>query len=171
MDVNDGDCVSASGQGDPYSVVYCSIQDAIDDASAGDTINVATGTYAEGITVNKGVSVVGAGMDQTLIQGNSFISGDGALIDGCHIQATTAGTHGVQIYPGSGAEDVTIRNTRIETQFSGKAAIYVETFGLLDGFTLTGNEIIGDYGLTQSFGALNTVIRDNTFEGISGSTS
>lgn len=50
VDVNDPACVSGSGQPDPYSIVYCNIQDAIDDATSGDVINVAAGTYA-GFTV------------------------------------------------------------------------------------------------------------------------
>ncbi len=37
VDVNDGGCVVGSGQADPYAVVYCNIQDAIDDAIGGDS--------------------------------------------------------------------------------------------------------------------------------------
>ena len=60
VDVNDAGCV-ASPQGNPYSVTYCNIQDAIDGATAGDTINVAVGTYTitSAIDVNKGVTITG----------------------------------------------------------------------------------------------------------------
>jgi hypothetical protein len=159
----------ATGDGSK-NAPFATITKAITDAVAGDTIYVDAGTYNEGINVNKGVLLQGLGMDLVLINGNSFISGDSAIIDGCHIKANSATTHGIQIYPGQGAKNVVIKNSRIETQFAGKAAIYVETFAILDGFTLENNEIIGDYGVTQSFGALNTTIKNNKFTGISGST-
>jgi len=52
----DGDavgCVSTSGQGNPYGVVYCKIQDAVTDASPGDTVHVYPGTYNEGVDLSK----------------------------------------------------------------------------------------------------------------------
>ena len=50
-------CVTGSGQSNPYSVVYCNIQDAVTDAAAGDTINVAPGVYEESAPGNNGVRV------------------------------------------------------------------------------------------------------------------
>jgi hypothetical protein len=92
VDVNDPGCVTGSGQPDPYSVVYCSIQDAIDDASPGDVINVAAGTYYESITLRDGVQVLGAGADVTTIDGSTarggepayhvVVGADNAVLDG-----------------------------------------------------------------------------------------
>jgi hypothetical protein len=54
----DGDaagCVSTSSQAEPYNVVYCKIQDAVTDASAGDTIHVypRAGVYGEGVDLSQ----------------------------------------------------------------------------------------------------------------------
>jgi parallel beta-helix repeat protein len=53
----DGDapgCVGTSGQANPYGVVYCNIQDAVTDASPGDTIHVypRTGPYNESVNLS-----------------------------------------------------------------------------------------------------------------------
>jgi len=68
VDVNDSLCVPDSSQLDPYSVVYCSIQDAIDDALPADTISVEAGTYYEEIVVDKSVAIVSTdGADVTIV--------------------------------------------------------------------------------------------------------
>ena len=69
----DGSCVFGTGQSDPYSVVYCSIQDAIDDAISGDTINVATGTYYEKLIMGEGLTVEGAGVGLSIIDGTGIV--------------------------------------------------------------------------------------------------
>ena len=47
---------------------FSSIQDAVDAASPGDTINIAPGTYSEHIVVNKALTLVGSGKDTTFIE-------------------------------------------------------------------------------------------------------
>jgi hypothetical protein len=48
---------------------YTQIAPAVAAAHAGDTINVAGGTYTGGITIGKSVSLVGAGSGATIIRG------------------------------------------------------------------------------------------------------
>jgi hypothetical protein len=63
--VDDDNCPGpgTGTQADPF----CKIQDAVDAASAGDTINVAAGTYTEAVTVTPGsdLTIQGAGRDVT----------------------------------------------------------------------------------------------------------
>jgi hypothetical protein len=73
VDVNNGGCVVGSGQPDPYAVVYCNIQDAIDDAVSGDTIVVALGQYNEhDITINKSLVIQGSGSGNTIVDGQDI---------------------------------------------------------------------------------------------------
>ncbi|MBI2227382.1 MAG: hypothetical protein HYU44_21115, partial [Betaproteobacteria bacterium] len=99
---------------------YTSIQAAINAASSGDTILVASATYVENLTVNKAVTISGANAGiagteargaESIVQGSALITA-GATLDGLRILDTTNNTtafSGVQV--GTTAADVTIVNT------------------------------------------------------------
>lgn len=55
-------------------VDFINIQEAINKATEGDTINVSAGTYAENLTINKALNLVGAGKNITTINGNLEIT-------------------------------------------------------------------------------------------------
>jgi parallel beta-helix repeat protein len=61
--------VGGSGQGN-----YTHIQDAIDDASDGDTVFVYNGTYVENLIVNKSINLIGEDKNTTIIDGSQGTS-------------------------------------------------------------------------------------------------
>jgi hypothetical protein len=63
-----GNCVSSPCA----TLIY-----AIGQASAGDTITVATGTYAEAVNVNKSLTITGAGVGLTIFSGGGVNPGTG----------------------------------------------------------------------------------------------
>ena len=103
---------------------YISIQDAIDAATAGDTITVLAGTFTEELLLNKAVTIEGANAgtaagvspgvrgDETIIAGG-FIVSAAATIDGVTIQnGRTSGSFMVGV--AVSASDVTVQNCIIE---------------------------------------------------------
>jgi len=78
--------VGGSGPGN-----YTRIQDAIDNASDGDTIFVYSGVYYEHVVVNKTIDLIGEDKDTTVIDGGLigvviYVSSDGITISGFTVQ-------------------------------------------------------------------------------------
>jgi RTX calcium-binding nonapeptide repeat (4 copies) len=109
-----------------YVLPGMSIQAAINAAHAGDTIQIAAGTYSEHVDVNKDVTLVGANAGiagngargpETIITGGMKISSDGASVDGVDISGSydTAGTPDItapsHIGLLIGGANVTVQNT------------------------------------------------------------
>lgn len=61
----------------PVYAKYSSIQEAINDATIGDTIDVSSGLYYEHLTINKTLTLQGENKDTTVIDGN----GNGTVVD------------------------------------------------------------------------------------------
>ena len=73
---------------------FTTIQEAVDAASAGDTILIAPGTYAETVTVNKLLTILGPnagipGSDprgaEAIVDGGIYVHADGVTIDGLEV--------------------------------------------------------------------------------------
>jgi hypothetical protein len=98
---------------------HTTIQDAVDAASAGDTIEVDTGTYDEVVVIDKADLTVQAA-STPLIQPTSAgswpnvgavnIRADGVTFDGFEVDASLAAQNGINAY---GASDVTISNNTV----------------------------------------------------------
>src|SRR4051812_11379170 len=60
---------------------FPTIQDAVDAAADGDTIRVAPGTFAGGVTVDVSVRLLGAGADRTVVRGGGPVFTIGSFGD------------------------------------------------------------------------------------------
>ncbi len=81
---------------------YQTIQAAINAASAGDTIQLAAGTYPEQLNITKGLSIIGEGWDKVTID------------------ATTASAHGITVSSG----DVTLQGFTLQGSTSNSRSRY-----------------------------------------------
>jgi len=81
---------------------YVTIQEAIDNATEGDTICVWAGTYFENVVVNKSLSLIGNGSELTTIDGRGVravvaITADWVNMSGFHILGSSSSDSGIQI--------------------------------------------------------------------------
>jgi PKD repeat protein len=60
--------VASSGNGTSWATAFKTITEAISAAVAGDTVNVAAGTYQERLVIDKQLTFIGAGWDSTVVQ-------------------------------------------------------------------------------------------------------
>lgn len=140
--ISRGDILYVGGSGlDNYS----KIQDAIDNASIGDTVFVFddSSPYYERIVIDKTINLIGENRDTTVIDGESgrtviTINNDNILIDNFTIK--NGGT-GVDI---TGSYN-TISNCKLQYSY-GYAIVFAHTFEYNTGNVITRNNISYNYG-------------------------
>ncbi len=172
-----------------------SIQDAIDAASAGDTINVAAGTYDENVTINKALILNGAnagvnavtgirGSESTIDGGTTTavsISASNVVLDGFTITIGTKADSkagGVVIAnDSSGLSTVTVKNNIIkDISDTGTDTDANCTYGILTWGTTTGPSSINiqnnvvqnveEYGICINDKSSNVTIDGNSITGM-----
>ncbi len=129
---------------------YTSIQAAIDNATAGDTIYVWAGTYYENVVVNKTVTLIGNGSDDTIIDG-------GGVDDVIKITADWVNVSGFS----------TINSGKIYTPISN-AGIKLEK---VQNVTIMNNNCsFNNVGIFPNWSKSNIIVNNilysNTYEGI-----
>jgi len=152
-----------------YEYQFNTIQDAIGAAEAGDTINVAAGTYDEQVAIGKSLTLVGSG-DATIIQPSGPV-----------LTATTSipwigggtGTMSAIVSVLTAGDEVTIRDLEIDgslitsktTTWVG-GLVYLETSGKIEGVTVNGGSTLPD----RTAGIFAAAINEPTSLEVTGCT-
>ncbi|MFQ5909972.1 MAG: NosD domain-containing protein [Thermoplasmata archaeon] len=143
---------------------YTTIQGAIDDASPGDTVHVFSGVYYENVIVNKTMSLVGAGRDTTIIDGNDT----GIMV---HVSADWVNISGFTVQNGGQSLGLPLHFRGIWLDYAQNCSVTDNNIsnnedGLLlstaNGTTITGNVISSNHkdGITIMFSNNNTVVNN-----------
>ncbi len=107
-------------ENDNTGMVYPTIQLAINNASAGDTIRLWSGTYNEKITINKPLNIVGNGSANTMINGNNtgtVIRVESNWVNISHIKVTGGPAYtGILLYKASNCR---VHNCTVENNLDG----------------------------------------------------
>ena len=122
-------CVMGAGVGaaavitvdDSGGADFTSIQAAVDAASEGDTIEVASGTYVENVDINKRLTLVGAGQNLVKVEADNsndhvfYVTTDGVSISGFTLTgATGIDRAGIRFTRGGNFYDNTVTNNYIQ---------------------------------------------------------
>jgi parallel beta-helix repeat protein len=138
---------------------YTTIQAAINAATTGDAINVAAGTYNESLTINKPVTIIGAGTDN-----NDAI---GTIIKGVKSPTVALSASGADTDHPVMFKDLQIR-AATSTSYGFKVTANIENIALENIYlnALEGGGSVGFYVGTDST-IKHLRIRDSVFEGFS----
>lgn len=165
---------------------YKTIQDAIDNASAEDTVFVKSGVYKETLIINKPISLIGEGQDSTVLNGNAGyntiidVNASHVLVQGFTISNTAHPNEPVDESNGIKIEfnlnDVRIINNTL-TKIGGAGILIENTFGVVivenslvscsvfsqyeNGVKLTNNVFLG--GGAYFDNQVGSIITDNYF--------
>jgi len=163
----DGGVININGAGD-----YSSIQDAVNNATAGDTINVGAGTYNENqIVIDKPIKLIGAGADTTIINGETA-----ALLTTGLIRINSNGDVTVKGFAIKNAGGVDNGNDNGDDKTN--VGIYTESSSDSSTYTITENKIYGtnnaddeeDYGFYSHSGKEQLIFTKNTIREVSGNS-
>ena len=161
-----GNLVVIEGKGE-----YNSIQDAIDAASDGDTINVYNGIYRETLILDKSINLFGENMDKTLLINNESITEDSVIIWVTANNCTVKGfkiefskssfdfdTFGIRV---SSSNNVIFDNNILYPPHGNdKYAIYVDRYSQ-DNNIIDNNITDSSYGVYITYVSYNDVSRNN----------
>ncbi|MCG2826452.1 MAG: right-handed parallel beta-helix repeat-containing protein [Thermoplasmatales archaeon] len=151
---------------------YDTIQEAIDDANSGDTIEVSCGTYYENVVIDKTLTLIGEDRNTTIIDGNGtgdviYISADWVNVNGFGVRncGVTLGDAGIEI---KSSNNNCIRNCTVcNNTLSGIYLYYYSTNNTITNCNIYNNAVgifIEDYSNSNII--INCTISSNSNDGI-----
>jgi len=138
---------------------FRTIQEAINNATAGQTIFVVNGTYNETLLIDKAISLVGQNRDNTTIDGSQLsnvisITADNVAMKGFHVRNSSP-TKGAAI-----RMDRTNNNLIAENYISDSyQGIYLSSS---NNNTILGNTLAGNDYCVEIFSSSNNIVSNNT---------
>ncbi len=163
------------GEWDDFSQVdldlsFTTIQDAIDAASSGDTVNVPSGTYVEDLAMAEGVIVDGAGQGETFLVGSVYFDGlsagslsDMSLYDPDWVSKGTS--YGTQYGVGIASGSATITDISAYYFENGILAVSGDNV-YVEGSTLGYNWYGMSFSTVSSLTVANNLVGNNPAGGI-----
>jgi len=149
--------VGGSGAGN-----YTTIQSAIDNASAGDTVYVYSGTYFEDVKVNTSIVLQGEDKESTIIHGGGFGSGDGVIFvsaDNVEITGFSVRNSCTQ-WPGSGIGLYSTKQCIVTDNIVYDCFIGIHAFVTSD-VTISKNTVTdSEFGIRVQASERNTITRN-----------
>ena len=153
--------VGGSGPGN-----YTRIQDAIDDASDGDTVFVYNGTYNENLIVNKTINLIGENKNLTIIDGNNISNLDVIIIysDNVIINEFTIRNSGNK-WPDDVGIDIRANNSYISNNILDNNYMGIYLFNVIN-CIISENNISNSSGrdIQLDFHSNNNTIGNNNLE-------
>lgn len=157
-----------------YDCNYVKINDAINNASVGDTIEVRSGTYYEDVIVNKQLILRGIDTEggKPVIRGSMNaikLNANGITLEG--FKVTYCSNIGAGIYLEASDNNNIIENT-VNCQYGDGIVLKSSNFNTFTGNTLSGNRV-GFYlkSSSNNNNIINNVLRDNMGGGIFSKSS
>jgi parallel beta-helix repeat protein len=166
--ISNGNILYVGGTGEGN---YSKIQDAIDDASDGDTVFVYSGTYFEDVKINKSIVLKGENKQSTIIHGGGFGSGDGVILVKYSNNVEITGfsvRNSCPFFPGSGIGLYSTEQCIVTDNIAYDCCIGIHTYTTSD-ITIYKNTVTDNqFGIRVQNSKRNIITRNNIQDNICG---
>ena len=142
---------------------YKRIQDAIDNASEGDTVFVYSGTYFEDVKINTSIVLQGEDKERTIIHGGGFGSGDAVVyVSTDNVEITRFSVrNSCPYWPGSGIRLHSNEQCMVTDNIVYDCFLGISTFITSNGTIIMNTVSDTEFGIYVQGSKRNTITRNN----------